>query len=136
MTARQEDHVRYTHKNLRDVPDAAPEAGVDTTQAMRFAQDELKAVRTGISLMAVKPGQRQAFAHVHDEAEEVYVFLAGSGRMKLDDDIVEVRPLDAIRIAPAVMRAVEGGPEGVEYLVVGAHHAGDGAIRAIDEFWP
>src|SRR5215218_2635526 len=113
MTASaQEDAAMYTIKNLRDVRDAAPDAGVDATQEMRFAQGDLNAERTGVSFMAVKPGRRQAIAHRHDEAEEVYVILSGSGRIKLDDDIVDVGPLDAIRIAPTVTRALEGGPAG------------------------
>ena len=128
--------MNYTVKNLRDVQDAAPGAGVDATQEMRFAQRDLNAVRTGVGFMAVKPGRRQAIAHTHEEAEEVYVILSGTGRMKLDDDIVEVGPMDAIRIAPTVTRAVEGGPQGIEYLVFGQHHAGDGAIQPIEEFWP
>jgi|SRR5215203_2301305 mannose-6-phosphate isomerase-like protein (cupin superfamily) len=137
MTASaQEDAAMYTIKNLRDVRDAAPDAGVDATQEMRFAQGDLNAERTGVSFMAVKPGRRQAIAHRHDEAEEVYVILSGSGRIKLDDDIVDVGPLDAIRIAPTVTRALEGGPEGIEYLVFGQHHDGDGAIEPIEEFWP
>ena len=118
--------VIYTVKNLRDVRDAAPDAGVDATQVMRFAQGDLDAVRTGVSLMAVKPGRRQAIAHRHDEAEEVDVIVSGSGRIKLDDDIVEVGPMDAIRVAPTVTRALEGGPDGIEYLAVGQHHDGDG----------
>jgi mannose-6-phosphate isomerase-like protein (cupin superfamily) len=128
--------VIYTVKNLRDVRDAAPDAGVDATQVMRFAQGDLDAVQTGVSLMAVKPGRRQVIAHRHDEAEEVYVILSGSGRIKLDDDIVEVGPMDAIRVAPTVTRALEGGPEGIEYLAVGRHHDGDGAVQPIEEFWP
>ena len=103
---------------------------------MRFAQGDLDAVRTGVSFMAVKPGRRQAIAHRHDEAEEVYVILSGSGRIKLDDDIVEVGPMDAIRVAPTVTRALEGGPDGIEYLAVGQHHDGDGAVQPIEEFWP
>ena len=126
----------YTIKNLRDVDDSAPEAGVDATQEMRFAQGDLDAVRTGVSLMAVKPGRRSAIAHRHDEAEEVYVIVAGSGRMKLDDDVIEVKAMDAIRVAPSVTRAFEAGPEGLEYLAVGQAHEGDGAVQPIEGFWP
>ncbi len=46
--------------------------------------------------------------------------LSGSGRVKLDDEIVELRAWDALRVAPGVMRAFEGGPEGVEFLAFGA----------------
>ena len=42
--------------------------------------------------MRVKPDQRQPFAHKHGQAEEVHVILSGAGRMKLDDEILEVGP--------------------------------------------
>ncbi len=124
----------YTLTNLRDVEDMAPSLAVDTVQAVRFPQ--LDAEKTGLSLMAVKPGRRQAVAHRHDEAEEIYVIVAGSGRVKLDDDIVEVQALDAIRVAPDVTRAFEGGSQGLEYVVFGPHHEADGAIQPIEKFWP
>jgi len=68
------------------------------------------------------------FGHKHDEAEEIYVVIAGSGRIKLDDEIVDVVELDAIRIAPAVARCIEGGPDGISVLAMGAHHDNDGEV--------
>lgn len=125
----------YTVRNLRDVEDVAPGIGVDDAQEIRFPPRDLGA-EAGLALMGLKPGRRPAVAHRHDRAEEVYVILAGSGRIKLDDEILDVRPLDAIRIAPGVTRALEGGPQGLEYLAFGVHHEGDGATLAIEEFWP
>jgi mannose-6-phosphate isomerase-like protein (cupin superfamily) len=81
----------------------------------------------------LKPGKRQAFGHSHDDAEEVYVVLSGGGRMRLDDEIVEIGRLDAIRVAPAVKRAFEAGPDGLELLAFGAHHENDGQLDT--EFW-
>jgi mannose-6-phosphate isomerase-like protein (cupin superfamily) len=124
----------YTIKNLRDVEDMAPRHGFAETQEARFAGKPLEAQDTGLALHRVKPGKRQAFGHRHEAAEEVYVVLSGSGRVKLDDDIVEIGPLDAIRVAPAVARAFEGGPEGIELLAFGPHHEGDGEI--VRDFWP
>lgn len=69
---------------------------------------------------------RSPFVHRHADAEEVYVILSGSGRIKLDDQVTDVRPLDSIRVAPAVARAFEAGPEGLEFLAFGPHHPGDG----------
>ncbi len=68
------------------------------------------------------------FGHKHEEAEEVYIVIAGSGRVKLDDEIIEVVELDAIRVSPEVTRGFEGGPEGIEVLAVGARHDGDGEL--------
>jgi mannose-6-phosphate isomerase-like protein (cupin superfamily) len=118
----------FTIKNLREVEDSAPKFGFEAVQEARFAQDDLEAERTGLSLHRVKPGQRQGFAHRHDEAEEVYVVLSGSGRMKVDEAVLDVGPLDAIRVAPTAVRTFEGGPEGLEVLAFGPHHPGDGAI--------
>jgi mannose-6-phosphate isomerase-like protein (cupin superfamily) len=123
----------YVIKNLRDVEDMAPKFGYDAVQEARFPWRDLGAERTGLAFMRVKPGQRQAFAHRHQEAEEIYVVVGGSGRIKLDDDIQSVRPLDAIRIAPGVTRAVEGGKDGIEFLAFGPHHEGDGEL--IEDFW-
>lgn len=81
-----------------------------------------------MSLLHVKPGKRQGFAHRHEDAEEVYVVVGGSGRMKLDDDIIELEPLDAIRVAPQVTRQFEGGPDGLDVLAVGTRHEGDGEV--------
>jgi mannose-6-phosphate isomerase-like protein (cupin superfamily) len=126
--------MSYTIKNLRDTEDMAPKFGFDAVQEARFAGRDLDAEKTGVALMRVKPGQRQAFAHRHDAAEEIYVILSGTGRIKLDAEIVDLKPLDAIRIAPGVARALEAGSEGLEYLAFGAHHEGDGEILKGD-FW-
>jgi mannose-6-phosphate isomerase-like protein (cupin superfamily) len=118
----------YTLKNLADVGDSAPRFGYGELQEARFASKDLEAERTGFSFHRVKAGKRQGFAHRHENAEEVYVVLSGSGRVKLDDEVLAIERLDAIRVAPAVTRQFEGGPEGLELLVFGARHEGDGEL--------
>jgi mannose-6-phosphate isomerase-like protein (cupin superfamily) len=127
--------MSYTIKNLRDCQDYAPKFGYDAVQEARFPSRELGAERTGLAFHRVKPGQRQGFAHRHDQAEEIYVILSGRGRIKLDDDVAEVGPLDAIRIAPGVARALEAGDEGLELLAFGPHHEGDGEMIKSEDFW-
>jgi mannose-6-phosphate isomerase-like protein (cupin superfamily) len=126
--------VSYTIKNLRDVEDSAPKFGFESTQEAHFAQADLEAQDTGCSFHVVKPGCRQGFAHRHEAAEEVYVVLSGSGRIKLDDEIAEIRQLDAIRVAPQVARAFEADSEGLELIAFGPHHEGDGELLKGD-FW-
>jgi mannose-6-phosphate isomerase-like protein (cupin superfamily) len=118
----------YTRKNLADVEDSAPKFGFEDRQKARFANEDLNAQQTGLSYHTVKAGKRQAFGHRHDAAEEVYVVLSGTGRLKLDDDIIDVRELDAIRIAPGVTRQFEAGPTQLDYVAFGPHHRGDGEI--------
>lgn len=121
-------HNPFTHKKLTDVKDSAPEFGIGEVQEARFANDDLDAERTGVAHVRLKPGKRSPFGHKHEEAEEVYVVIAGSGRMKLDDEIIEIETLDAIRVSPEVIRAFEAGEDGIEVLAVGARHDGDGEV--------
>jgi mannose-6-phosphate isomerase-like protein (cupin superfamily) len=114
--------------NLSEVKDSAPGFGADEFQEARFAREDLEAEQTGLSHIKVKPGKRMPFGHKHDQAEEIYVVIAGSGRVKLDDEIVDVVELDAIRVAPEVARCFEGGPDGLSVLAVGAHHDKDGEV--------
>jgi uncharacterized cupin superfamily protein len=118
----------YAKKNLREVEDAAVKHGFSETQMARFAGADLGCETIGLALEGVKPGQRQAFGHRHEEDEEVYVVVQGSGRMRLGDDVIEVGQMDAIRVAPGVMRAFEAGDDGLEVLAFGTHHEGDGEI--------
>ena len=123
----------FTHKQLTDVKDSAPGFGFEDHQEARFATGDLDAEDTGVSFHRVKPGMRQGFGHRHDAAEEVYIVLAGTGRMKLDDDIIDVKPLDAIRVAPGVTRQFEAGPERLDFVVVGTHKPGDGEL--VHDWW-
>ncbi len=126
--------MSYTIKNLREVNDAAAGRELSAVQEARFARGDLEASDTGLALQFVKPGCRQAFAHRHHKAEEIYVVLRGEGSVKLDDDVVSVGPMDAIRVAPPVARAFEAGPEGLELLVFGPHHERDGELIT-EGFW-
>jgi mannose-6-phosphate isomerase-like protein (cupin superfamily) len=118
----------YTLKKLTDVADSATKFGYGDVQEARFATRDLEAEHTGVSHHRVKPGKRQGFAHKHENAEEVYVVLAGSGRVKLDDEIVDIEALDAIRVSPGVTRQFEAGPDGIELIACGPRHEGDGEL--------
>jgi mannose-6-phosphate isomerase-like protein (cupin superfamily) len=118
----------YTRKKLTDVHDSAAGFGLADVQEARFAKDDLDAGDTGVSHFRIKPGMRQPFGHRHDTAEEIYVVLDGFGRMKLDDEILEIDRLDAVRVAPGVTRAFEAGAEGIELLAFGPRRDGDGEL--------
>jgi uncharacterized cupin superfamily protein len=96
-------------RNLLSIEDSAASHGLSDIQEARFPRAELGAEATGLVHLRVKPGRSEAFAHRHREAEEVLVVLSGSGRARLDDAVVELEPLDAVRIAPGVTRRLEAG---------------------------
>ena len=89
----------FTHKKLEEVEDSAAAHGHGEAMEARFAQADLEAEKTGFSFHRIKPGKRQPFGHKHDDAEEVYVVVRGDGLLKLDDEIIEVETLDAIRVS-------------------------------------
>jgi uncharacterized cupin superfamily protein len=123
----------YTLRNLRDTSDSAPEFGLAEIGEAHFPREELGAETIGLAYHVLLPGRRQAFGHRHEAAEEVAVVLAGGGRVRVDDEVVPLRTLDAIRLSPAVTRAFEAGEEGMSLLVFGPRHAGDGEI--LRDFW-
>ncbi len=110
----------YTKTNLEDVENQSPKFGMPPELEARFARTALEGETLGMSLMRLAPNFRMPFGHKHEGQEEVYVVLRGSGRIKIEDEIVDVGPLDAVRIGMDTMRGVEAGPEGVEYLAFGA----------------
>ena len=123
----------HTQINLEEVEDVAPANGFGHRWEARVARAPLGAEQTGVTHFRLRPGMRSPFSHRHAEAEEIYVVLAGSRRIKLDDEIRDVRPLDAIRVAPHAARAFEAGPEGLEFIGFGPHHPGDG--EPVDDPW-
>lgn len=125
--------MRYAKTHLRSVEDSAVKFGLSKTQEARFPRAELGAEQTGLNLLSVKPSRREAFAHRHRVAEEIYVVLSGAGRVKLDDELVELAPLDVVRVSPGVARAFEAGPDGLDVLIFGPHVENDGEL--VSDFW-
>ena len=96
----------------------------------RVARSALGSEHLGVSYFRYGPGVRTPFGHSHGEQEEAYVVVTGSGRARLDEEIVELRRWDVLRIGPGVMRAVEGGPEGLELIAIGSDQSdGEGQQR-------
>ena len=88
----------YTVVNLSEVEDQAPKFGYAPHLESRFARRALDLENSGISHFKVAPGFRVPFGHHHTDQEEVYVVVAGSARIKLDDEIVELGTWDALRV--------------------------------------
>jgi uncharacterized cupin superfamily protein len=124
---------QYSLINLADVEDVAPANGFAERWQARVARTALGAQQTGVTHFRLLPGKRSPFVHRHASAEEVYVILSGAGLVRLDEEITEVRALDAIRVAPEVARAFEAGSDGLEFLAFGPHHPADG--EPVDDDW-
>jgi mannose-6-phosphate isomerase-like protein (cupin superfamily) len=126
----------YTKVNLREVEDMAPKFGYAPHLQSRFAREALGLKNSGMTLFKAQPGFRIPFGHRHNEQEEVYVIVAGSARIKLEDEILELAQWDAVRVPPEVRRGLEAGPEGAEILAFGAPNTGMGDAEMLQDFWP
>jgi mannose-6-phosphate isomerase-like protein (cupin superfamily) len=122
----------FAKKNLMEIDDGFDGPEIE----MRFARKYLDSEHLGISHFRYAPGFTATDGHHHEVQEEAYVVLSGSGRIRLDDEAVELRPWDVVRVAPEVVRGFEAGPAGLELLAVGSDkpEGGDGA-RDRDR-WP
>src|ERR1035438_1137583 len=85
----------YTIKNLMEVEDSAADRGPQLEA--RFAPKHLNSEHLGVSYFRYGPGFKAPYGHRHREQEEAYVVAGGAGRMRLDDDIVELRRWDVVR---------------------------------------
>jgi len=110
----------YTIVNLKEVEDQAPNFGLSPDLEARFARVALDAELIGLTYQRLKPNLRIPWGHKHKTQEEVYIVVSGSLRVKLEDEVKELGPWDAIRISKETMRGFEAGPEGVEVIAIGA----------------
>jgi mannose-6-phosphate isomerase-like protein (cupin superfamily) len=129
----------FTHKNLkRDLEDVGSNFDGSPDLEFRLATGALELERSGLGYQRVPPNYRFPYGHTHERQEEVYVVLGGSGRMKLDDEIVELAQWDAVRVAPGTWRGYEAGPDGLELLVIGAPNLGEnprGDVEGTRDWW-
>ena len=116
----------YTKLNLKeDVQDSAPSFGFAPNMEARFASRDLELEQSGTGYERLAPNFRIPFGHTHKSQEELYVVVSGSGRMKIDDEIVDLKQWDAIRVPAGVWRCTEAGPDGIEVIAFGAPRVDD-----------
>ncbi len=125
----------YTRINIEEVEDAAVGFGLAPDLEARFARRALGSEIVGVSRESLAPGFRVPFGHTHRDQEEVYFVVRGSGRMKIDDDIVDLAEGDIVRVAPGAWRCTEAGPEGIEILAVGAPIADENDAEIEPGWW-
>jgi quercetin dioxygenase-like cupin family protein len=123
----------YTHRNLLEADDSSP-AEID--MEARFSRKHLDSLQLGVSYFHYGANVRPPYGHRHGSQEEAYVVASGSGRVKLDDDVVELRQWDVLRVAPEVVRAFEGGPDGLVLIAIGGTRPEGGDGELVRDFWP
>jgi mannose-6-phosphate isomerase-like protein (cupin superfamily) len=126
----------YTVVNLKaDVEDMAPTFGQAPHIEGRFARKNLGLEKSGLSHFKLAPDFNLPFGHTHSEQEEIYVVVRGSARVKVGDEVIELREWDAVRVPPNVWRSFGGGPAGAELLAFGAPDTDNADLEMQPDFW-
>jgi quercetin dioxygenase-like cupin family protein len=124
----------YAIVNLLEIDDSVD--GRVPGMEGRFSRKHIGSRDLGVSHWRYAPGTRNPEGHSHREQEEAYVVVAGSGRVRLDDELCEIRQWDVIRVSPEVVRAFEAGPDGLELIAVGGPKPEGGDGVGSDKPWP
>jgi quercetin dioxygenase-like cupin family protein len=122
----------WTKTNFQDLEDRSP---ANAPMQWRLTRNALHSPELGVSRFTYEPGARMPFGHRHREQEEAYVVVAGSGRAKLDDEIIEIVVWDVLRVAPPVVRAFEAGPDGLDLICIGGRKPKRGDTERLPDFW-
>ena len=124
----------YAIVNLLEIDDSLQ--GRAPGMEGRFGRALLGSRDIGVTHWRYAPNTRNQVSHSHREQEEAYIVVAGSGRVRLDDEVRELRQWDVVRIAPAVVRAFESGSDGLDLIAIGGPkpEGGDGVMS--DSPWP
>ena len=126
----------FTKVNLKeDVDDQAPNFGLSPNLEARMARVPLEMENSGISYQRIAPNFRVPFAHKHKNQEEVYLVVSGSVRMKVEDEVLELKQWDAVRVHKDTMRGFEGGSDGAEVIAIGAPSTGPGDAEMVQDWW-
>ena len=123
----------FTLKNLKQLDNALAERTSEVEA--RFARDQLNSEHLGVSYFHYSPNFRSPFGHRHREQEEAYVVVGGSGRVRLEDEIVELKPWDVLRVAPQVVRTFESGPDGLDLIAIGSDRPEGGDGEMVQDHW-
>jgi mannose-6-phosphate isomerase-like protein (cupin superfamily) len=126
----------YTKLNLRDEVEDMAKGRMPPGIEAHFAKQALACEKSGVTYFKLGPDFHPPFGHRHAEQEEVYVVISGGARIKVEDEEIELGPLDAIRLAPEATRALRSGPGGCELIAFGAPKPPEQDAEMLPGWWP
>jgi quercetin dioxygenase-like cupin family protein len=104
---------------------------------VRILRGALGCTELGVSVVRLGPGTKVTTGHRHPAGEEVYVLVAGRAEAKVDDAVVALEPLSALRVPGEAVRALRcvGSEEAV--FVVASHPQDRPELTEfVPGFWP
>ena len=125
----------YKVVRVQDVPDQGPNFGLAPDYEIRFLRNDLGCESCGVSYARLSPNFKQPFGHKHKRQEEIYFLVSGRAQVKVGEDVVDLEPWTAVRVPPDTIRSIKAGPEGAEFVIVGAPNTGPGDGETVPGWW-
>lgn len=127
----------FTIVRADDVPSMAAEVGMDPEHfEVRFLREQLGLETFALTVQRFAAGWKPTRGHRHRVQEEAYVLVSGRAEAKLEDEVVELEPITAVRVPARTARAVRAaGDEDAVFLIVAAPQAGFDDVEFISDFW-
>jgi mannose-6-phosphate isomerase-like protein (cupin superfamily) len=126
----------WSTSRLEDAPDVLG----DYPGEMRFLSRALGTEQVAFThrRMPAQSGGKGSYGHRHRTQEEVYFVLSGHLEAKVEDEVIELGPQSALRVAPGVARSLwNEGPEDVVLVIVSTRlDSLAGEIEKVEDFWP
>jgi mannose-6-phosphate isomerase-like protein (cupin superfamily) len=128
----------YTVRRLEEAPDWLP----DYPGEMRSFTEALDAEQVAFTYrrMPARTGGKGSYGHRHRTQEEIFFVLSGTLQFKIGEEIFDVGPLTAVRVANHAWRSVwNDGPEEVHMVIVSPRIPPEGREEedeVLEGFWP
>jgi mannose-6-phosphate isomerase-like protein (cupin superfamily) len=123
-----------------EIGDAADAFGGQYPGAMRLLGGPLASEQVTLTYREMPPGTggKGSYGHRHKTQEEIYLVLSGRLEFKLGDEVVELGPLTAVRVAPDTVRSVwNEGPEEAVLLIASTRSEDPREdVELVEDFWP
>ena len=133
----------YTIVAVSDVPDMAAEVGMDPDHfEIRFMREPLGLKSFAVSYERFGGGWRAPERHPHRRGhrhtvqEEVYFLISGQAQAKFDDEVVDIEPWTAVRVAPETARSFRAaGEEDAVFVSIAAPPTGPDDVEFLPNYW-
>jgi mannose-6-phosphate isomerase-like protein (cupin superfamily) len=107
---------------------------------MRFFAQPVGAEQVALTWRSMPPGTggKGSYGHRHRTQEEIYFVVSGTLQFKLGDDVVEVGPHTAVRVAADTYRSVHNdGPGEAEVVICSIKSdSPEDETEMTPDFWP
>jgi mannose-6-phosphate isomerase-like protein (cupin superfamily) len=127
----------YSIVESADAPDLM--AQYEGFGEMRFFAEPLDAEQVAFTWrrMPAGTGGKGSYGHRHRDQEEIYFVVSGKLEFKLGDEVVEVGPRTAVRVAPDLFRSVHNSSdEEAEMVIASVRSTDDDQTEMTPDFWP